>query len=196
MLQPLVQHVCPVVHTGPPLHPVGVQLLATHVSPGGHALPHAPQFRLSEVVSLHPDVQHISLTGHATPPLHDVAGWHWLATHALPDGHALPQNPQFAASLVVSMQTAPQHVSFAGHPLVAQVSDVHSPLTHDSPSAHALPHVPQSLASVPRFASQPSASTWSQSANPAEHALIAHWLAAQVTLAFSTGVQTVPHAPQ
>jgi hypothetical protein len=131
VLQPLVQHVWPGEQSAPPLHPVDVQVLATHVSPGGHAFPQPPQLSMSLVVSLHPVAQHASPTAHAGPPSHDVAGWHWLPTHALPVGQTLPQKPQSCASLVVSMQMSPQHDSLTGQPLVMHVSAVHSPPMHD-----------------------------------------------------------------
>ena len=196
LLQPLVQHVSPVVQSPPSLHPVDVQTLATHVSPGGHTMPQPPQLLLSVDVFEHPVAQHAWPTVQAGPPSHEAAGWHWLAAHVLPVGQTNPQLPQFCASSVVSMQTAPQQVSFAGQPVVAQVAAVHSPLTHDSPDAHARPHTPQSLTSVPRFASQPSASIPLQSAKPTEHALMTQRLAEHVVLPFSTAPQTVPQLPQ
>ncbi len=199
-VHPVMQHDCPGAQVAPPLHPVIVQLLSKHVVPGGQARPQPPQLSMSLVVSVHPDVQHDRVPVHAGPPSHDARRLaDAAAAQRLPVGQTLlVQKPQFlrAAGFVVSTQMSPQHESFTGHPVVAQVSAVHVPLTHDSPCPQTLPHVPQSFVFVSRFASQPSASTPLQSAKPGEHALIAQWLAAHVELPFSTGPQTPPQLPQ
>jgi len=73
-----------------------------HIAPAGHALPHAPQFRLSVLVFAQNE---------APPP----SGWHSVAldahdeehvpfTHACPDAHATPHLPQFALSFFTSTQ--------------------------------------------------------------------------------------------
>jgi hypothetical protein len=72
-----------------------VQRPATHVAcvktpPGaGQALPHVPQFALSDVVSRHTPLQICFPAGHT----------HALATHDSPGRQALPQEPQFAESV-------------------------------------------------------------------------------------------------
>src|SRR4051812_3713089 len=58
-VQPVMQHVWPVAHAGPPLHViVGLQTLATHVLPIGQTVPHAPQLFASVAVSVQPVMQH------------------------------------------------------------------------------------------------------------------------------------------
>ena len=109
--------------------------------PPAQTLPHAPQFELSVFV----------LT-HALPH------WVWpgaqLDTHAAfehtcPLPHLMPQPPQFAASLVVSMQTPLQSCLPAGHRQLPPLQLVppeqtlpHAPqlVPSDFTSTHALPH--------------------------------------------------------
>lgn len=64
------------------------------------------------------------------------------ATHACPEGHALPQPPQCEASVAVSTQVPLHLVCPVGHGLV------HVPPSQVCPVAHAFPQLPQFLAST------------------------------------------------
>jgi hypothetical protein len=108
--QPAVQQVLGAAQAGPPLQPMGAtQALATHVSPGGHALPQPPQFLGSLVSLTHPARQHVSAPVQAGPPLH-VARQVDI-TQLSPGGQTMPQPPQFSRLLVVSTQSGEQQVS-------------------------------------------------------------------------------------
>jgi hypothetical protein len=78
--QPVAQQTWGGVHAGDVWHKVvtGVHVLDTQSSPGGHALPHAPQLFTSLVVSMQPVPQHCSGGAHAGPPLHVLGGMHML----------------------------------------------------------------------------------------------------------------------
>ncbi len=70
---------------------------------------------------------------------------HAPAMHVCPEAQALPQPPQFVASVIVSVHTPAQRV----WPAVLQgVSAAHVPPEHVWPEGHALPHAPQFIASV------------------------------------------------
>jgi hypothetical protein len=60
----------------------------------GHLFPQVPQFLLSLLVSVHSPPQRM--------PLHFVV--HWPFMQPSPDGHAMPQPPQFWGLVVVSTQ--------------------------------------------------------------------------------------------
>jgi len=64
-------------------------------------------------------------------------------THICPAAQALPQEPQFIASRVVSTQLPPQSVCPASH---MRIIAVHMPFMHDWPAVQALPQEPQLLA--------------------------------------------------
>ena len=60
-----------------------------------------------------------------------------------PEGHTVPQRPQYEVSLDVGTQRPPQSVWPEGH--------VHEPDTHDCPLAQAFPHAPQLATSLAEF---------------------------------------------
>lgn len=77
---------------------VGTHRLPRHESPGGHALPHAPQLRTSLAVSLQPVAQQDWLGAQDGPPLQPVFVWQTPITHAAPGAHRTPQLPQLFGS--------------------------------------------------------------------------------------------------
>ena len=150
-LQPVGQHVSPGEHAGPvPQNAIGVQTLATQLSPAGQGLPQAPQLFGSVCVSMQPVAQHWSGGVHAGPVLHPIGTLQKLPTQVLSGGHGIPQPPQLVGSVVVSLHPEVQHTSEplqAGPPLQAIV-DWHMPPAHLSPGAHGMPQPPQLFGSV------------------------------------------------
>jgi hypothetical protein len=65
---------------------------------------------------------------------------HVPPVHVRSVAHALPHDPQFAPSVLVSTQRPPQSISPVPH--------AHEPLRQIRPPMHALPHDPQLLASL------------------------------------------------
>ena len=103
-------------------------------SPAPQTVPHAPQLRLSALVSLHASPHFVS-EPHVvvqTPPL-----------QTLPVPHAFPQPPQFATSTLVSLHVPLQLVSDP------QVSS-QVPELQTLPLAHVVPHVPHAPRSYRR----------------------------------------------
>jgi hypothetical protein len=136
-LHPVMQHVWPKLHVGPPLHPIGWHMPLRHPAPGAHALPQPPQLRGSLVVSLQPVAQHVWPKLHVGPPSQPIGGWQLPPTHAEPGAQALPQPPQLRTSLVVSLHPVMQHVCdpvHVGPPL--QPVGWQLPPTHAAPPAH------------------------------------------------------------
>lgn len=108
--QPAGQHVSAAGQAGPPLHVVGtLQTLATQVSPAGQALPHAPQFFVSVVVSEQPEVQQSSVPVQTGPPLQVAGAWHVPPLHVSPVAQTLPHAPQLFGSVLTSLQPLVQH---------------------------------------------------------------------------------------
>jgi hypothetical protein len=169
-----------------------------HWAPAGHAMSQPPQLFGSLVGSTQTLLQRICVPGHTIllqvwavqhpPPWHEV----------VPAGHVSPQPPQLSMSVFVSTHVVPQHVRPTGQGVFWQfvVFGWQTPSEHVSFAPQTLPHVPQLLGSVSRFASQPSATWWSQSAKPTEHAAIAQAEETQSVVPFGTGPHTTPHAPQ
>ncbi len=118
------------------------------------------------------------------PPQVSVVQVAWQAPPTqLPDGHTVPQAPQWDGSFRRSTHTPPQLVN-----PVAQVS-WHWPDTHSWPAGQACPQVPQFRSSVER-------SVHTSEAVPALQVVFGgrHWQEdAEQTRA---GVQTTPHPPQ
>jgi hypothetical protein len=109
-VQPLLQHVSPMVHAGPPLHAGGaVQVLATQVSPGGHSFPQLLQFWGSVAVFVQPSEQQVWPPVHAGSPLQDGPPWHMLSTQLSPAAHAWPHFAQLFRSDEVSVHPLEQH---------------------------------------------------------------------------------------
>jgi hypothetical protein len=117
--------------------PVGQLLMQVELeqsSSGWQAMPHAPQFAGSLVVSMHWSVQFMSMAGHVHVPISQVI---------CGSAQAVPQAPQFCVSVWTSTQfPPPQSTSGSMH------IDVHVPLSQTWLGSHALPHAPQLLTSV------------------------------------------------
>jgi hypothetical protein len=89
----------------------------------------------------------------AAPQLDDPPGQaHAPFTHVCPTPHAVPQPPQLAASVVVSVQPAAQAARPFWHP--------HVPLTHALPTTQVAPQAPQCAASDVRFTHAPPHWVW------------------------------------
>jgi hypothetical protein len=82
---------------------------ATQDWPNGQALPQAPQFCESVIVSVHPVGQQVAPKSHATPRLQICGDTHVPATQLCPEAHPFPHAPQFTVSLFVSEQPVVQH---------------------------------------------------------------------------------------
>ena len=100
-------------------------------------LPHAPQFVVDDCVLTHTPLQ--STCAGVPPPGPPVAGAQPQRPlrHVAPPVHAMPQPPQFAASVVMFTHALPQR----SRPGVQY--DWHDPAEHTWPAAHALPQRPQ-----------------------------------------------------
>jgi hypothetical protein len=201
-VQPEGQHVWVAVHAGPPLHCiVEVHWLFWHDSPAGHMWKQEPQLFGSLVVSTHwlPHAWSggMQITVPQTSPPFGCGKQHAPIWQRLaPAGHALPQPPQFARSVVVSTQPPAQQDRPAGQPCVSQLPCWQTPRTQNDPAPHACPQVPQFDASELVSTSQPSKTWWSQSAKPVLHETISHALVTQPVVPFGTVGQTFPHMPQ
>jgi hypothetical protein len=127
------------------LHVVtGVHSLATQDSPSGQTLPQCPQSLLSLVVSTHPDAQHCSVPPQGGPPSQVNADWQLPMAQTSSGAHGLPQPPQLAGSVSVSVQPEVQHVwpiMQDGPPLQA-AGVVHTLASHIE-LGQATPHLPQ-----------------------------------------------------
>ena len=118
------------------------------------------------------------------PPQVRVVQVAWQAPPTqLPDGHTVPQAPQWDGLVRRSTHVPPQLVS-----PVAQAS-WHWPETHPKPAAHAFPQVPQFRSSVDRLVQTSEGSPALQVVFGARHWQVEE----EQTVA---GVQTVPQAPQ
>ncbi len=74
----------------------------------------------------------------------------------MPEGQALPQPPQFALLLLMSVQTPPQSAWPVGHDMVTR----HIPAEQLCPLGHALPQDPQLRASLWVSAQVPEQLCW------------------------------------
>src|SRR5438067_9660896 len=75
-------------------------------------------------------------------------------------------------------------------------ASLHVPARHSWVAPHTFPHMPQFLPSTASSASQPVATSLSQSSNPMSHAAIAHVLIAHVPLPCAGLAHFLAHAPQ
>jgi hypothetical protein len=174
---------------------LGVQMLATHVSPLGQTVPHCLQLLGSLVVSTQPDAQHCVVPEHAGPPLHDGVR-HMPWTQVASCAQACPHAEQFAGSLCVSVQPFAQQdcsTEQAGPPLhIAGV--VHTLFTQLCPGPQTFPQLSQFLGSLVVSVQPPA-----QHARPEAHAGFPlqsgpPW---QVPATQARPeVQACPHAPQ
>jgi hypothetical protein len=109
-VQPSEQHVWLPLQVGSPWQEgPDWHLLSTQVSPGAQTWPQLPQLFASVDVSSQPVEQHWSSGGHAGPPLHMTGKMQLPPLHVALGGHALPQEPQFLGSLLVSAHPLAQH---------------------------------------------------------------------------------------
>jgi hypothetical protein len=131
------------------------QVFAHAESPDGQLTPHSPFVHAGAPpttawhVLSQPPQWFGSLRVSTQPPSHGTNGaWHWKShfpmrqTAAAFGGvaHAIPHEPQLAASFVVSTQDAPQLV------FMPQLAE-HTPERQTVPAGHATPHAPQFLGS-------------------------------------------------
>jgi len=98
-----------------------------HACPLGQAVPQAPQFIRSVLMSTQPPEHSVS------PPVQESL--QAPSEHTCPAGHTVPHAPQLATSLPVSMQVPPHAARPAWHP--------HTPALQVVPAGHALPQLPQ-----------------------------------------------------
>ncbi|GAC1351462.1 MAG: hypothetical protein NVSMB1_04730 [Polyangiales bacterium] len=162
----------------------------------GQGVAHAPQFAGSVAV----------LVQVADTPQHDsggaqVHGVLHIPAMQLPVAQTLPHAPQLLGSLRMSMhevvpEASPQHFFPDGQPVVVHPIAVHVPPAQAWPGPHLLPQAPQLSGSLSVEASQPSATTPLQSANPFAQAPIRHVLALQSGVACGRFGHVAPHLPQ
>ncbi len=155
-----------------------------------HALPHAPQLRVSVPRLVQTPLHRDCPAGH----------WHVPLTHDCPPVHALPQRPQWTL-LVASWLSQP----FAIIPSQLAKPGRHAPSPH-IPSAHVgealgseahtRPQLPQLRGSSAMLVSHPSAGFMLQSANPGLHVLMPHIPREQPGDALAGVAQGALHAPQ
>jgi len=199
-LHPFAQHDCELPQAGPPAQ-VLVHIDFTHAPPFVQTFPHAPQFALSLVVSLHPSAQHVSPTlqlqtgGVQLPPFPSKTQ-HLPSRQVCPFAHARPQPPQLLPSLVSSTHSAPQHERLGAQPAVVQVvlGTWHVPLRQVSPCGQRKPHPPQLLGSL-STSRQPDA----QQSSPPGQPVDAHEFAGGVhtpSKQEESAGQTTPQPPQ
>jgi hypothetical protein len=105
-------------------------------------------------------------------------------------GHALPQVPQWPASLWSAWQ-APEQKLVGG----AQTA-IHAPAEQVVPAAHAALHAPQWALSVASVTSHPFAGSPSQFANPVWHAPRPHAPAEQAAAEWARAAHACRQAPQ
>jgi hypothetical protein len=149
------QQADPAAH-GPPVspqtHSPSVQELASR---GSQTLPQAPQLSRSEPTVLQPvSQQSWPVRQRSAEPLHVqcVRGVVPSVTQPVAIGgsslrQSLPQEPQLAASVVVSVQVSPQHRSGSVHG-GEQAETMQAPASQIWPDSQELPQVPQLARSV------------------------------------------------
>jgi hypothetical protein len=117
----------------------------------------------------------------------------------VPGPHTVPHPPQLNGSRSSSTHVVPQHDSGGGHvgpPGPPHPGALQIPPMHEAPTAHACPHDPQLSGSLFVATSHPSPTNPSQSAKPGLQLPMMHLLALHAGVAFGSGGQTRPHAPQ
>jgi hypothetical protein len=175
----------------------GLHTPAMHAAFGPHALPQKPQFfgSLSTFVS-QPSKAWLSQS--AKPGSHDPI-LHEAATQTVPPcgtgPQMIPHPPQFALSELRFAHVKPQHVKAGGQVWFGPQLPTQAPPEHESPKGHVLPHAPQLFGSSPMLVSQPSATTWLQSAKP-DVQRSAQPPPLHVGTAFGKGPHVLPQAPQ
>lgn len=136
---------CPLQYL-PPSEQPAAHVPPMQVNPAPHALPHAPQFALSLVVSTQLPEQVVFPPVQAHAPLWQV----------VPPEQVLEHPPQLLLSLWKSTQTPPQ--------IDWPAAQAHVPLWQVLPPVQARPHEPQFALSVERFTHVLLHSVW-----PVEH---------------------------
>jgi hypothetical protein len=137
-VQPPPQSIWPVGQTHEPFWQVWLS---------EHLWPQAPQLLESVVRARQVPLQLVSPLGHvdaspaspasaAPPSLRALAPPQLPATHAVPDAHPWPHDPQLAGSSWMSTQAWPQSV-------LTVLGQTHEPPTQSKPCAQALPQLPQ-----------------------------------------------------
>jgi hypothetical protein len=114
-----------------------------HSWPAAHALPHAPQFAMSAVVSTQTPLHRVLPAGQA----------HWPRVHVVPPAHVTPHAPQFRLSLAKLTHAAPHSDRLFWHVAMQR------PRLHTSLAAHATPHAPQLRGSLAVSVQLPAHST-------------------------------------
>jgi hypothetical protein len=113
---PLAQQVVPVLHGGPPAHPITTHVPPMQLEPVAHAWPQVPQFALS-VFRFDSQPFAAEPSQLPKPVLH--VGMHIAAAQLTvsfgPVAHRMPQPPQLSASVVVLTQVFEQQTSPVGH---------------------------------------------------------------------------------
>jgi hypothetical protein len=170
---------------------VALQLPATQEFPDAHTVPQLPQFALSVLKSAQVAVEPALARARAVPVVPEVqtvapigqAGMHAPETHALPDGQAWAQAPQFALSDSRSTHASLHRVALAPH---VPVVTAHEPFTQAPPAPQPVPQLPQLFGSVDVFAHVPA-----QFDCPAGQDTT-HW----PPLHCSPDAHALPHVPQ
>ncbi len=166
----------------PPAHcvsPAGQpHVPSLHAAPPGHAVPHAPQFRLSVSRFTHAFPQSVSPAAVLQVPVQTPA------EQSVPGAQRLRHAPQLSGSLAVSVQAVPHSVS---------EPHVQAAFTHEAPVGH-------DLLQPPQFAGSSWVSTQASLQSVREPASSLHvveqWPFAQSAPPPSTAEQTVPQPPQ
>jgi hypothetical protein len=109
----------------------------------GQTLPHAPQLRLSQLVSMHAPPQFVKPGPHSVPPP-PSASWQTPPTQFWPGLQTTPHAPQFEGSSETSRQIPSQRTCPPKQPSLP----VQVPLTHVVPELQTFPQAPQLLLSV------------------------------------------------
>ena len=113
----------------------------TQIFYSSQALPHVPQFLVSDCKSTHVP-QHRSLLVSSFSHETSVLSEQVPSTHVWVLAHCVSQLPQCFGEVLKSAHSVPQALRSFSHTIW------HTPSMHDNPSAQALPHSPQFFTSV------------------------------------------------
>jgi hypothetical protein len=100
------------------------QIPSKHDSPGGQALPQAPQWSLLQQVATQVSPQRISPSGQQSP----LGQSQIPSKQVKPGGQTLPQAPQLALSQQVSTQSPPHSAWPGAQPTARQAPPAQTPL--------------------------------------------------------------------
>jgi hypothetical protein len=166
---------------------------------GEHAVPQAPQFARSRVVSTSQPLP--ALASQSAKPALQLATPHAPAAHdpdALAGAQAIPQPPQWARLVRVSASQPFVAVASQSAKPAAQPATPHAPAAHDPVAfagAQPIPQPPQWARLVAVSTSQPFAALVSQSRNDPAQLATPHAPAAHDPVALA-GAQAIPQPPQ